>query len=155
MQDVEGPPPTGIYGTSPIKRLRATKAQVGNRWTSLRQIVEQQRPMTVRQIFYQATVHNLVEKAEAGYRKIQHALAEMRRAGVLPYQWIADNTRWQRKPPATARTSACIASRRRPKTATRENIMRLLAVVSIARLGHLRSRNRHQWQSPWCCIGLG
>lgn len=43
MLDVEGPPP-GIYGTSPIKRLRATKAQVSARWTSLRQIVEQQRP---------------------------------------------------------------------------------------------------------------
>ncbi len=39
MQDVEGPP-SGVYGTSPIKRLRATKAQVGARWTSLRQIVE-------------------------------------------------------------------------------------------------------------------
>ncbi len=97
MQDVEGPPP-GVYGTSPIERLRATKAQVGARWTSLRQIVEQQRPMTVRQVFYQATVHNLVEKTEAGYRKVQQALAEMRRAGVLPYDWIADNTRWQRKP---------------------------------------------------------
>jgi hypothetical protein len=83
---------------SPIKRLRATKAQVGARWTSLLQIVEQQRPMTVRQVFYQATVHNLVEKTEAGYRKVQHALAEMRRAGALPYHWIADNTRWQRKP---------------------------------------------------------
>lgn len=97
MQDVDGSPP-GIYGTSPIKRLRATKAQVDARWTALHQIVEQQRPMTVRQVFYQATVHHLVEKTEAGYRKVQHALAEMRRAGVLPYHWIADNTRWQRKP---------------------------------------------------------
>lgn len=45
MLDVEGPPP-GVYGTSPIKRIRATKAQVGARWDALREIVRQQRPMT-------------------------------------------------------------------------------------------------------------
>ena len=54
--------------------------------------------MTVRQVFYQATVLGQVEKTEAGYRKVQHALAEMRRAGFLPYSWITDSTRWQRKP---------------------------------------------------------
>jgi hypothetical protein len=54
--------------------------------------------MTVRQCFYQATVHGLVEKAESGYAKVQHDLTLMRRAGELPYDWLADNTRWQRKP---------------------------------------------------------
>ena len=55
------------------------------------------RPMTVRQAFYQATVRGLVEKAESGYGKIQTDLTIMRRAGELPYDWLADNTRWQRK----------------------------------------------------------
>jgi hypothetical protein len=54
--------------------------------------------MTVRQVFYQATVHNLVEKTEEGYRKAQTDLTFMRRLGILPYDWLADNTRWQRKP---------------------------------------------------------
>jgi hypothetical protein len=54
--------------------------------------------MTVRQVFYQATVRGLVEKAESGYGKIQTDLTIMRRAGELPYDWLADNTRWQRKP---------------------------------------------------------
>jgi len=53
--------------------------------------------MTVRQAFYQATVRGLVEKAESGYGKIQTDLTIMRRAGELPYDWLADNTRWQRK----------------------------------------------------------
>ena len=39
-----------------------------------------------------------MEKTEAGYTKVQTDLVQMRRAGVLPYDWLADNTRWQRKP---------------------------------------------------------
>jgi hypothetical protein len=56
------------------------------------------KPMTVRQVFYQATVLGIVEKSEAGYTKVQTDLVKMRRAGELPYDWLADNTRWQRKP---------------------------------------------------------
>jgi hypothetical protein len=56
------------------------------------------RPMTVRQVFYQATVRGLIEKTEAGYAKVQTDLVAMRRDGWLPYNWLADNTRWQRKP---------------------------------------------------------
>jgi hypothetical protein len=55
-------------------------------------------PMTVRQVFYQATVHGLVEKAESGYAKVQNDLVLMRKSGELPYSWLADNTRWMRKP---------------------------------------------------------
>ena len=54
--------------------------------------------MTVRQVFYQATVRGIVEKAESGYGKVQVDLTKMRRDGSLPYDWLADNTRWQRKP---------------------------------------------------------
>ena len=56
------------------------------------------KPMTVRQVFYQATVRGIVEKTEAGYAKVQTDLVQMRKAGALPYDWLADNTRWQRKP---------------------------------------------------------
>jgi hypothetical protein len=54
--------------------------------------------MTVRQVFYQATVGGCVEKSEAGYNKVQTDLVIMRKEGSLPYHWLADNTRWQRKP---------------------------------------------------------
>ena len=86
------------YETSPIKRVRATKAEVEARRGALLDIIEAGRPMTVRQVFYQATVRGLVEKAESGYGKVQTDLTVMRRAGELPYDWLADNTRWQRKP---------------------------------------------------------
>jgi hypothetical protein len=90
----------GAYQTSPIKRRRhrATKAEVEARREALLAIVDDGRPMTVRQVFYQATVRGLVEKAESGYAKVQNDLTLLRRAGELPYDWLADNTRWQRKP---------------------------------------------------------
>src|ERR1700730_13848550 len=89
-----------VYQATPIKkkRHRATKAEHDTRRAALLDIVAEQRPMTVRQVFYQATVHNLVEKSETGYCKVQTDLAQMRRSGVIPYAWIADNTRWQRRP---------------------------------------------------------
>jgi hypothetical protein len=57
------------YVASPIKRGRATKAEVTQRRDSLHQIISAMKPMTVRQVFYQATVRGLVEKAESGYAK--------------------------------------------------------------------------------------
>jgi hypothetical protein len=89
---------TAAYETSPIKRRRSTKAEVEERRDALFWIIDDGRPMTVRQVFYQATVRGLVEKAESGYAKVQVDLTLMRREGELPYDWLADNTRWQRKP---------------------------------------------------------
>src|SRR5947207_431740 len=86
------------YVAKPIKRSRATKAEMDARADVLLAIAEEMQPCTVRQVFYQATVRGAVEKTEAGYAKVQRLLADLRRAGALPWDWIADNTRWQRKP---------------------------------------------------------
>src|SRR5215813_3850311 len=87
-----------LYAASPIKRHRATKAEVERRREALYDIVEAMKPMTVRQVFYQATVRCIVDKSEAGYNKVQTDLVLMRRAGEMPFDWLADNTRWLRKP---------------------------------------------------------
>jgi hypothetical protein len=87
-----------VYQTSHIKRVRATKVQVEERREALLAMIDDGKPMTVRQVFYQATVRGLVEKAESGYAKVQTDLTVMLRAGDLPYDWLADNTRLQRKP---------------------------------------------------------
>jgi hypothetical protein len=86
------------YAASPIKRTRATKSEVRDRREQLLSIIQLMRPMTVRQVFYQASVHGIVDKSEAGYSKVQTDLVLMRRSGMLPFDWLADNTRWQRKP---------------------------------------------------------
>jgi len=87
-----------FYQANPIRRMRSTKAEVEHRRAGLYEIIKAMRPMTVRQVFYQATVRDLVEKTEAGYNKVQTDLVLMRRSGDLPYDWLADNTRWQRRP---------------------------------------------------------
>lgn len=86
------------YEASPLKRHRASKVEIQTRRDALFEIVKAMQPMTVRQVFYQASVRNLVEKSESGYNKVQIALVQMRRNGTLPYGWLADSTRWQRKP---------------------------------------------------------
>ena len=98
-----------IYRPSPIKRSRATNLELQARREALMAIVAEQRPMTVRQVFYAATVREIVEKTERGYRKVQVDLAEMRRAGVLPYTWLADSTRWMRKPRSYGSMSEALA----------------------------------------------
>ena len=75
---------TAAYQASPIKRIRATKAEVEERREALLAIIDAGRPMTVRQVFYQATVRGLVEKAESGCAKVQTDLTVMRRAGSCP-----------------------------------------------------------------------
>jgi hypothetical protein len=88
-----------LYQASPIRRRhRSTKAEVEARRDQLFEIIDAMRPMTVRQVFYQATVRGVVEKSERGYNQVQTDLTLLRRAGDLPYDWLADNTRWQRRP---------------------------------------------------------
>ena len=55
-------------------------------------------PATVRQVFYRLVSDGVIAKTETEYNAIvvRH-LTALRRAGVIPYQWIADNTRWMRK----------------------------------------------------------
>jgi hypothetical protein len=75
----------------------------------LRAITEVEHPMTVRQVFYQAVVEGLIEKTEAEYQStVARLLLEMRRSGEMPYSWIADNTRWTRKPTTYAGLAAFV-----------------------------------------------
>jgi hypothetical protein len=77
----------------------ATSAEdMEERKSTLYAIVREQYPMTVRQVFYQASVRGLVEKAETGYNKVQTLLARMRREAELPFSWIVDNTRRENRP---------------------------------------------------------
>jgi hypothetical protein len=55
--------------------------------------------MTVRQVFYQLVSRGVVPKSEnGGYRPVQAQVLKMRRENLIPWDFIADGTRWQRKP---------------------------------------------------------
>jgi len=70
-------------------------------------------PMTVRQMFYALTVAGAVEKTEAGYSRVGYHLLRLRRWGLIPYDWIADNTRWMRKPDSYDDLAACLENTRK------------------------------------------
>lgn len=54
--------------------------------------------MTVRGIFYALVARGVVPKDEArGYRVVQRQVAVMREAGMLPWAFVADGTRWVRR----------------------------------------------------------
>ena len=86
------------YGPSPIKRARRTKAQMQKLRDALIDIVNEGAPMTVRQVFYQATVRGLIAKEEKQYKATGRQLVLMRRSGDLSFDKIADETRWMRRP---------------------------------------------------------
>jgi hypothetical protein len=89
----------GARHTNPSDRGgRPPDPAVEKRRRTLIELVDSLRPATVRQVFYAASVRGLVEKSEEGYRKVQNDLTRLRKGGRLSYGWLADSTRWQRKP---------------------------------------------------------
>jgi hypothetical protein len=63
------------------------------------EVLEAENPMTVRQVFYRMVSMGLIGKTEGEYKStITRLLVEMRRSGAIPFTWLADGTRWMRKP---------------------------------------------------------
>jgi len=89
-----------VYAASPIKRRRASRADMEARAAFLIDYAGAHGPVTVRQLFYAATVAGVpgIDKNESGYAKIQRQILDLRRAGALPYGAIADSTRYMRRP---------------------------------------------------------
>lgn len=93
--NTEGANVSGLYGTSTVKRSRRTRSEIEALDYALFEIVEEVRPATVRQVFYQAVNRGLVPKSETGgYRVVQRRLVALRESGEIPYGWIVDGTRY-------------------------------------------------------------
>jgi hypothetical protein len=87
------------YRSSPTRRRRRTKAEMDSIREVITSTLAEDNPMTVRQVFYALTTKGVIAKTEAEYKNtVCRLLAEMRRSGELPYEWLADATRWMRKP---------------------------------------------------------
>src|SRR5215213_11008642 len=96
-----GPPlPQGTvivsaYGTSVVKRL--SKAQADELDAALLSIAEQEKPTSVRGMYYMAMGEGLIDKDAQGkrnnYIRIQRRLLQMRRDDKMPYSWITDGSR--------------------------------------------------------------
>lgn len=88
---------TEIY--EPIKKNRRSSAEIQQVKEAILRVLTVEKPMTVRQVFYQLVSTGAIGKTEGEYKStVVRLLTEMRRAGEIPYYWIADNTRWVRRP---------------------------------------------------------
>lgn len=87
----------GVKGSRPTNQRR-TRADMAGIRTAILEVLEEDRPMTVRQVYYRLTVSGAIEKTEKEYKTVVRILTDMRRAGEVPFPWIADNTRSMRKP---------------------------------------------------------
>lgn len=77
-------------------RQRRTKAQIAVLERQIYEVLALDHPQSVRHVYYRMTDPRLavpVAKTEQGYNQIKDRLKKLRRAGVIPYQWISDTTR--------------------------------------------------------------
>jgi hypothetical protein len=87
-----------ISGVDPARKRR-TRSQISALCDAIYAVISQLQPMTVRQVFYQLVKLGLIDKSEREYHKVVvRLLAKLRLDGELPWEWIADSTRWMRKP---------------------------------------------------------
>lgn len=61
-------------------------------------VCERYRPVTVRQVYYRLVSGGVIDKTEAEYKTVVRLMTDMRRKNELPFHWVADSTRWMRKP---------------------------------------------------------
>lgn len=80
------------------KRHRGTAEEMELRAVFLLDYATKHAPVTVRQLYYAATVAGLpgIEKDDNGYNKVQAQVLALRRSGRMPYWHIADLTRFMR-----------------------------------------------------------
>jgi hypothetical protein len=91
--------PSILYRPRPIKRERRTRKSMDTIRGAIRSALEQDHPMTVRQLFYRLVSGGAIDKTEAEYKgTVVRLTGEMRLDGEIEFGWIADNTRWMRKP---------------------------------------------------------
>jgi hypothetical protein len=107
--------PSSVNGASTInrdrlgRRARRLKDEMRSIRDAIHDILEKDNPQTVRQVFYAMTVRGLIRKEEGEYQKtVCRLLTEMREEGDIPFDWIANNTRWMRKPMSFTGLDACL-----------------------------------------------
>lgn len=81
------------------QRKRRTATEIEQLKDAIVGLLSQDNPQTVRQVFYRLVALGLIPKTEAEYKHtVCRLLTDMRLSREIPFEWIADNTRWVRKP---------------------------------------------------------
>jgi hypothetical protein len=85
-----------LYGARTIsigKRGRRSTAEMA--WLKFRLYIlaSQERPATVRSMYYRMVSKRFLPKDERAYRLVQRTILDMRRQKIMPWQWITDSSR--------------------------------------------------------------
>jgi len=82
------------YRACPTNGARRTKAEIAAIRAAIHEVIGNDPPMTVRQVFYQLVARGVIEKTEAEYqRTVIRLMTEMRLDGDLPFDWVVDESR--------------------------------------------------------------
>jgi hypothetical protein len=82
------------YRATPIKRSRRTRADIDDIKRAIHDVIAEDPPMTVRQVFYQLVTRGVIEKTEEAYQgTVIRLMTEMRIDGDLPFDWVVDESR--------------------------------------------------------------
>jgi len=75
------------------KRGRRSTAEMA--WLKFRLYIlaSQERPATVRSMYYRMLSKGFLPKDERAYRLVQRTILDMRRQKIMPWQWITDSSR--------------------------------------------------------------
>jgi hypothetical protein len=98
-----------LNGPWSTKATRRTESQMGEVRRAIRQVLEDEHPLTARQVFYRLVVRGDIEKSEGEYKKtVIRLLTELRMASIapaigwglsryqsthVPFDWIIDESR--------------------------------------------------------------
>lgn len=81
------------------RSIRRSRSDITTIKAAIYGLLKEEQPCTVRQVFYRLVSAGVVGKTEGEYKStVVRLLGEMRRNHEIKFSWIADNTRWMRKP---------------------------------------------------------
>jgi hypothetical protein len=85
------------YRACPTRRGRRSKADIDDIKKAIVDVIQDDPPMTVRQVFYQLVTRGVIEKTEAQYQgTVIRLMTDMRIGGELRWDWIVDESRRRR-----------------------------------------------------------
>ncbi|CAN5859389.1 hypothetical protein BH23ACT2_BH23ACT2_29960 [soil metagenome] len=87
-------PAIASYGSSTVKRVRRTQAELEGLEDAIVAAVAADAPVSLRGVYYRVVSAGAVEKTEVGYRAVGRRLLALRRDGRVDYSDITDGTRW-------------------------------------------------------------
>jgi hypothetical protein len=94
---------TESCGSRPVAAIGARSRRSADELQGLRErifhVCRENKPLTVRGLYYQLVTLGCVEKTEQAYKGVVRIAGEMRLDEELDWDWLEDGTRWMRKRP--------------------------------------------------------